>query len=100
MVTLLGGESVNFAFAYARVSSREQQEEGFSIPAQLRRLHDYADDNNLVIAQEFVDIETAKTPGRKAFDPMVESVRHLRTRPIILVEKTDRLYRNFRDAVT
>jgi site-specific DNA recombinase len=47
-----------------------------------------------------VDIETAKATGRTNFEQMA---RYLKTHPnvrIVLVEKTDRLYRNLRDWVT
>ncbi len=35
-------EQAGHAVIYARVSSRQQEEEGFSIPAQLKLLRDYA----------------------------------------------------------
>lgn len=35
-------DSVKRAFIYARVSSKEQEKEGYSIPAQIRMLQDYA----------------------------------------------------------
>jgi site-specific DNA recombinase len=88
------------ALAYARVSSKEQEKEGFSIPAQQKLLQSYAGNNRLIILQEYVDIETAKATGRTNFEQMV---RYLKTHPnvrIVLVEKTDRLYRNLRDWVT
>ena len=85
---------------YARVSSREQEQEGYSIPAQQRLLREYASKNGFTISKEFVDIETAKTTGRKAFGEMVEFLKRSKNGRIVLVEKTDRLYRNFRDAVT
>jgi DNA invertase Pin-like site-specific DNA recombinase len=88
------------AILYARVSSREQEQEGYSIPAQQRLLREYASKNDFEITKEFVDIETAKMTGRKAFGEMVEFLRHTKGGRIVLVEKTDRLYRNFRDAVT
>jgi site-specific DNA recombinase len=88
------------AFLYARVSSREQEQEGFSIPAQLKLTREYAAKNYFTIIEEFVDIETAKTPGRKEFERLVRSVSANRSCRTILTEKTDRLYRNFRDAVT
>ncbi len=87
------------AVAYARVSSKEQEKEGFSIPAQLKLLTEYAQTEGVTIVQEFVDVETAKAAGRTQFDAMV---KFLGTRPdiaMILVEKTDRLYRNFKDYV-
>lgn len=86
---------------YARVSSKDQERDGFSIPAQLRLLRDYAVARKLSVAEEFVDIETAKQGGRTGFGEMV---RYLKRRSggerVILVEKTDRLYRNIRDWVT
>ena len=48
------------AIIYARVSSKEQEKEGFSIPAQLKLLNEYAEKNDLVVVKEFVDTETAK----------------------------------------
>ena len=45
---------------YARVSSREQEREGFSIPAQLKLLKEYALKNGFQIVQEYSDAETAK----------------------------------------
>jgi site-specific DNA recombinase len=87
------------AVLYARVSSKEQDKEGFSIPAQQKLLIDYAQQNKLVVEQEFIDVETAKLAGRASFGEMV---RYLKTHPqirIVLVEKTDRLYRNFKDYI-
>jgi hypothetical protein len=50
-----------------RVSSKEQEKEGFSIPAQLKMLKEYAAANGFAVANEYVDIETAKQTGRAAF---------------------------------
>ena len=85
---------------YARVSSREQERDGYSIPAQLKLLNDYAVKNGLLIEKEFTDNETAKKEGRTNFEAMLAYLRHNKSIKIILVEKTDRLYRNFRDYVT
>lgn len=87
------------AVLYARVSSKEQEEEGFSIPAQLKLLREYAQKNHLQIVEEFVDVETAKQAGRTAFGNMVHFLKESPSVKAILVEKTDRLYRNFRDYV-
>jgi site-specific DNA recombinase len=57
------GDAVK-AIAYARVSSKEQDKEGFSIPAQQKLLSGYAQTNRLTIVQEYVDVETAKHTGR------------------------------------
>lgn len=88
------------AVIYTRVSSREQQQEGFSLEAQSRLLREYADKNDLRVVQTFEDIETAKITGRKQFAKMVDFMRRNRDCRVLLVEKTDRVTRNFRDAVT
>src|SRR3990172_9603520 len=88
------------AVIYARVSSKDQEREGFSIPAQLKLLREYAQQRRLAIIREFVDVETAEQAGRGGFGEMLT---FLKTDPLcrtILVEKTDRLYRNIRDWIT
>jgi site-specific DNA recombinase len=94
------------AVLYARVSSKEQEKEGFSIPAQLKLLNKYAADNGLHLVQEYVDVETAKKSGRTGFTEMIKFIRkeakskYLSPCRILIVEKTDRLYRNLKDWVT
>ena len=88
------------AVSYARVSSKEQEKEGFSIPAQSRLLLEYANQHNFMIAKEFVDVETAKQAGRTGFSEMLAFLKANPSIRIILVEKTDRLYRNIKDWVT
>lgn len=88
------------AVIYARVSSKEQEKEGFSIPAQLKLLNEYAASNGIRVAEEFVDVETAKRSGRTNFDKMIAHLRRHSTIKALLVEKTDRLYRNLKDWVT
>jgi len=86
---------------YARVSSKDQEKEGYSIPAQQRLLREYALQHGVIVAQEFVDVETAKQSGRTAFTAMLTYLqRHQSTCRTILVEKTDRLYRNLKDWTT
>jgi site-specific DNA recombinase len=87
------------AVIYTRVSSREQQQEGFSLHAQSKLLRDYAQQNRLHIVQSFEDVETARATGRKQFGQMVDFFKRSSCR-VLLVEKTDRITRNFRDAVT
>ena len=52
------------AVSYTRVSSTEQEKEGFSIPAQQDLLRDFAQKNNIEIVKEFAEAETAKDIGR------------------------------------
>ena len=84
------------AVIYARVSSGRQEREGFSIPAQKEFLTEYARVNNFSIEEMFVEAETAKKAGRKQFNRMIQYIteNHI---DAILTEKTDRVYRNFKD---
>jgi site-specific DNA recombinase len=89
------------AVLYARVSSKDQEREGFSIPAQQKLLRTYADDHGFHVAEEFIDVETAKRAGRTQFEKMLAWLKKNKaTCTTILVEKTDRLYRNLKDWVT
>src|SRR6266478_4966998 len=87
------------AFSYARVSSREQEREGYSIPAQRKLLDEYGRTRGFSIKREFIDIESAKNPGRKEFTNMLRLLETDGSCRIVLVEKTDRLYRNRADAL-
>ena len=94
------------ALIYARVSSKEQEREGYSIPAQLGLLRQYAADQHLDVVAEYVDVETAKRAGRTGFEDMLRHLQEGRAGlphnrcHTILVEKTDRLYRNITDWAT
>jgi site-specific DNA recombinase len=96
----ISGPAPKQAVIYARVSSKEQEKEGFSIPAQLKLLRDYAAAQGMAVVQEYVDIETAKQTGRASFNNMVAHLKAQTSIRVLLVEKTDRLYRNLKDWVT
>jgi site-specific DNA recombinase len=88
------------AVIYARVSSKDQEREGYSIPAQLKLLREYAQKNDFQIEHEYIDVETAKMAGRTKFGEMVRYFEKTHTCRIVIAEKTDRLYRNLRDCLT
>jgi site-specific DNA recombinase len=44
------------AVLYARVSSKDQEREGFSIPAQQKLLQEYGAGQNLTIVRKFIDV--------------------------------------------
>src|ERR1035441_1075717 len=88
------------AVLYARVSSRERREEGYSIEAQVKLLRAAASKEGFEILHEFIEVESAKAAGRKKFAEMVAFFKRNRSCRVLLVEKTDRLYRNYRDALT
>ncbi len=85
------------AIIYVRVSSKEQEMEGFSVPAQKKLLKEYCVQKGYRILKEFVDIETAKRSGRKQFNEMIKFAKSNKLVKHILVEKTDRLARNITD---
>lgn len=84
----------------ARVSSKEQCNEGYSIPAQVKLLEDYCIRNGLnVVRKPFEIAESAS--GKKQrflFDSMQEFIKNNNINNLV-VEKVDRLTRNFKDAV-
>ncbi len=84
---------------YTRVSSKDQEKEGFSIPAQEKLLRAYADDHTMRVAGEYSDVETAKKAGRTNFGKMIAYLKKHPDCRTIVVEKTDRLYRNLKDWV-
>jgi site-specific DNA recombinase len=101
------GQGNRKAAIYARVSSKEQEKEGFSIPAQLKLLTAYAAEKGFAVVQQYVDVETAKKAGRTGFTAMIDLFRGeskaripANSCRVLLVEKTDRLYRNLKDWVT
>ena len=63
------------AVIYARVSSKGQEKEGFSIPAQIELLENYATKNSFNIVKKFTESETAKKAGRKAFNEMLAYIK-------------------------
>lgn len=87
------------AVAYERVSSREQAE-GYSLDAQGRERSQYAAKKDLDVLRVWSVQESAKDEGRKAFNEMIEFMKSHPEVKVILVEKIDRLIRNFGDVQT
>lgn len=83
----------------ARVSSKSQEEEGYSLDAQLKLLRQYCSERKLNVVTEFRISETAsKNEQRTVFHDMLRYIKQNNVMNLV-VEKTDRLTRNFRDAV-
>ncbi len=87
------------AVIYARVSSEEQEKEGWSIPSQLKALRKLAVQNNFSIESEFVESASAKKEGRKEFSDMVAFIKENEISAIFCY-KVDRLTRNPKDLIT
>src|SRR3989344_3723295 len=87
------------AVLYCRVSSKEQEEAGYSLPSQEKLLKEYADRKGFVITKTFSIAESASgAKQRKVFDEMIKFAEKNRVTNI-LCEKVDRLTRNLKDAV-
>ena len=87
------------AVIYARVSSRLQEETGYSLPAQEQLSREYAERKDLEIVKVFSVAESASgKKEREVFRSMIDymtknKINHL------LCEKVDRLTRNLKEAV-
>lgn len=87
------------AVIFARVSSREQEETGYSLPTQTKILTQYAEKNSFQVIKIFAIAESASgTKERAEFHEMLKYSRKYRVK-VIICEKVDRLTRNQRDAV-
>lgn len=61
------------AYLYARVSSQEQKEKMNSIPEQIRRIEEFASNNNIKIISRFQDSDSAfHDENRTDFDKMIK----------------------------
>lgn len=87
------------AVILARVSSKSQEDEGYSLDSQLKLLKGYCDRQGFEVVKVFRIAETAsKNQSRKIFHEMLEYLSKAKIHHLT-VEKTDRFTRNFRDAV-
>ncbi len=85
------------AILFCRVSSKEQEETGYSLPAQEKYLREYAQRMNFTVDKVFAVSESASGKvQRKVFNEMVSYIRKNNI-SIVIVEATDRLTRNFAD---
>jgi site-specific DNA recombinase len=84
---------------YARVSSKEQEETGYSLPAQTKILEDFASKQGFDVAKTFSISESAS--GSKQRTVFSEMIKYLTKQKIdlIICEKVDRITRNLKDAV-
>src|ERR1035437_3160781 len=80
-------------FLYARKSTDVEDKQVLSIEAQLQELRDYAKIENLDIAHEFIEKQSAKIPGRPIFNEMMRCIEK-GDADSILSWHPDRLARN------
>lgn len=77
-----------------RVSSKEQ-EDGFSLEAQLSNLQTYAQCKDLDVIQVFRIIESSTKGQRPEFERMIDFIRQQPQRIALIVDCVDRLQRSF-----
>ena len=88
------------AITLARVSSKEQEEEGYSVDAQTNYLENYCKTKHLSVVKRFKIAETASKPEmRKEFQAMLDYLNKHKIKHLV-VEKVDRLTRNSKSAIT
>lgn len=91
----------NKAVLYARVSSKDQEETGYSLDAQEKLLRDYiASPSHKFVESKMYSISESASGKkiRKTFDEMLEYTEKHDIK-IIVCEKVDRLTRNLKDVV-
>jgi site-specific DNA recombinase len=87
------------AVSYCRVSSKDQEESGYSLPSQEKLMNEYADRKTFEMSRMFSIAESASgAKQRKVFSEMMVYLRKNNT-DILLCEKVDRITRNFKEAV-
>lgn len=85
---------------FCRVSSRDQEESGYSLPSQEKLLTEYSERKSFTVSKIFSASESASgRKQRQLFDDMLKFVKKEDIK-IIICEKVDRLTRNHKDAVT
>ena len=82
-----------------RVSSKEQEESGYSLPAQEKLLRSYTENKGFEATKIFTISESASgKKQRETFNLMFAFVKKNNIK-IIVIEKVDRFTRNFKDSV-
>ena len=84
---------------YVRVSSKEQEEEGYSVDSQVEHGLEYARRQGIEIARTWTIAESAKASDREGFAELVAFVRSHPDVRAMIFEKADRMTRNYADLV-
>ncbi len=85
------------AVILARVSTKEQQEDGHSLGAQSRNLEQYADRKSLKIIKVFTIIESSTKGERPEFVRMIDFIKAQKEKVALIVDTVDRLQRGFKE---
>ena len=83
---------------YLRVSTKEQAEGGYSIPAQREACAKFIEDKGWTLVDEYADRgESARTQDRPQFQEMLHCLKEDQSIDAVVVHKLDRLARNIED---
>jgi site-specific DNA recombinase len=86
------------AVIYLRVSTKEQAEEGYSIPAQAEACRRFIAEKGWEVADEYVDRgESARSADRPQLQALLARLAEDRSIEALVVHKLDRLARNLED---
>jgi len=87
---------MNEYFAYIRVSTARQGEQGVSLEQQRDAIAHYAQRNHMQVTRWYEERETAARAGRPVFTQMVRELKSGKVRGVV-IHKIDRSARNLRD---
>lgn len=87
------------AIILARVSTEDQMQEGYSIPAQLQRAIEYCHRKELIIQSKHQFDESSTKDQRKKFEAVIEEIKKSKEMIALVVETVDRLQRSFKESV-
>ncbi len=89
----------NKAVIIARVSSKGQEDEGYSLDSQAKLLQTYCEDKSLIVTKTYKIAEIAsKTSQRRMFKEAMNFIEEHKIKHLV-IEKVDRHVRNLQDAV-
>jgi site-specific DNA recombinase len=79
------------AVILARVSTKDQEEYGHSLPAQTQKLREYAQRKGFEVIKEFAFSESAGTKIRKKFEEVLGFLKAQKDMPALLCQNVDRV---------
>ena len=86
------------AIIFARVSTKEQMEEGHSIPAQQERMRQYCKAKGLEIKKECLIEESSTKEERAKFEEVIAYIKDGKQKVALIIETIDRLQRSFKES--
>jgi site-specific DNA recombinase len=86
------------AIIFARVSTKEQMQEGHSIPAQVGKMRQYCAAKGFEIKKEYKIDESSTKEERKRFEEVIVEIENSNEKVALIIETVDRLQRSFKES--